>query len=284
MKLVAIVVIFNPNLEEVIANILSYIDDVEKLLLYRNSKTDIITAKELEPFIYKLEYLGNGDNVGIASALSSGAKWMIDNDFTHLLTLDQDSYFDSGQLRKFRLLVANSQTQDVGIYAANPSNRGNLTYDSSSQYVEVADAITSGSIFSRLVFEECGLFANELFIDAVDYEFCYRALSLKGLKTIVYPEVVLKHEVGYPHKIIFGLTCDNYSAFRTYFIIRNHIIIWKRYPRLFPYKYKKTLIKMHVIYRLITIILGEADKLMKIKAISVGIIHGLFGKTGFYKL
>jgi rhamnosyltransferase len=148
----------------------------------------------------------------------------------------------------------------------------------------VPDSITSGSIFPTKVFESCGLFEAALFIDAVDYEYCYRLKSRYGLSTIVFPDIVLKHEVGYPTKINLGLTTDNYTAFRTYFIIRNHITIWKRYPKLFQPAYKKTLIKIHITYRLAKIVIGEENKISKIRAIVIGMFHGFSGRTGYYKI
>lgn len=281
MKLVAVVVLFKPDLSTVIRNILTYINDVDRLLIYRNSEVSFFEHDCLKPFKDKIVYIGTEKNVGIAAALSESAQWAITNNFTHLLTLDQDSYFPEGQLVNFKALVVNSKVENVGVYGANPNNRGELSFPGNLSYLEVNDAITSGSIFPVEIFKECGLFENELFIDAVDYEFCYRIKTLKGAKTIVFPEIILDHEVGYPTKIKFGFTTDNYSAFRTYHIVRNHIIIWRRYPTLFQPGYKKTLIKIHIFYRLAKVMIGEENKIDKINSIIRGVYHGLSGHINF---
>ena len=279
MKLVGVIIAFQPNINKLQKNIETLVSDVDKLLIYKNSEfyiDDLIINKYQE----KIEFIGDSKNIGIASALNEGVIWARRNSFTHILTLDQDSFFEQSHLNKFKYLIKSSRLSNIGIFCPNIDNRGSVLLDSKNKYEYVADSITSGSIFPLATFDLCGLFEDSLFIDAVDYEFCYRIFSTKNLQTIIFPEIILKHEVGNNTKIIFGLHTDNYSAFRTYFIIKNHIIIWKRYPKLFQRQYKITLIKIHIIYRLIKIIIGENDKYNKLKSIFTGIFHGLFMKLG----
>ena len=121
--------------------------------------------------------------------------------------------------------------------------------------------------------------AADLFIDTVDQEFCYRIKTNFGLRTLIFPSIQLIHELGYPSKIIFGLTTSNYSSVRSYYLVRNHIILWKKYPKLYKKQYKITVIKQYTIYRIVKIILGETDKFNKIKAIFKGVYDGLSGKV-----
>ena len=65
--------------------------------------------------------------------------------------------------------------------------------------------------------ERCVELSDEqLFIDAVDIEYCFRLKKKYGLQTIVFPSVIMKHALGYPIKTIFGFNASAYSAFRTY--------------------------------------------------------------------
>jgi len=288
MKLAAIIIIYNPETNDLCANIKSCIGCVDKLILWQNSDiTELINRNafiSIPDFENKVIILGNGDNVGIASGLNAGVEWAAANQYTHLLTMDQDSSFVDGHLLKYKKLIDENKVADIGIFGINPHNGGHLLIDSSEEYVEVPDTITSGSIVPMAVFSEFGGFEDDLFIDAVDYEFCYRLKSLGGLKTIVFPGIVLQHKVGYVTKTWLGFKTDNYSAFRTYYIVRNQTIIWKRYPGMFPRAHKIVLIKTHIINRTIKIILGENDKLNKVRSIFVGLIHGLKGKKGYYKI
>ncbi|PAM94254.1 hypothetical protein B4N84_14395 [Flavobacterium sp. IR1] len=277
MKLAAIIVVYKPDIPQLESNILSVIDDVDKLLIYRNSPFEC-NETIIQSYKDKIEFLGDSKNVGIASALNEGVKWVSNNSYTHLLTLDQDSYFEKLHLNKFKNLIENCVLDNIGIYCPNIDNRGTLLLNTEEEFVYLPDSITSGSVFPLSVFKDCGVFDDKLFIDAVDYEFCYRIFYNKQLKTLIFPSIVLRHEVGHLTKIRFGLYTDNYSAFRTYFIIRNHIIIWKKYPHLFQKSYKITLIRIHIIHRFIKIILGEEDKIAKLNSIIKGIYHGLLGK------
>jgi rhamnosyltransferase len=286
MKLAAIIVVYNPEPVELKKNILSCLDAVDHLLVYLNSPV----PAGLHSFfshtqeLGKFSLLGNQENVGIAAALNAGAYWAMEHQYTHLLTLDQDSYFAPGHLAAYREKVARDTRTNIGVYGCNPDNRGTLLYNTEEESLEVPDVITSGSIYPVEVFRQCGVFEAELFIDAVDYEYCYRVRRQRDLRTLVFPSVHLIHQVGYPYKTPLGFLTDNYSPQRTYFIIRNHLVMWKRYPDLFQQAYKKVLIKTHIVYRVPKIILGEKQKFKKLKAVTLGICHGLAGRLGFIKM
>lgn len=285
MKLSAIIVTYFPEIDDLVKNVASCINDVDKIIIWENTPSlSLKGADELIIFNEKLVFLGTGENVGIASALNYGVNWSIENGYTHILTLDQDSYFKDSALTGYKTLVEQQLDPKIGVFGINPVSGDHHLYEPVSTIKEVADTITSGSIFPLHVFKECGLFMDDLFIDAVDYEFCYRINKLKGYKTVVFTDILLMHKVGYVTKSKWGFKTDNYSAFRTYFIVRNHITMWKNYPGIFPPSYKKVLIKTHIASRIVKVILAESDKAKKIKAIIVGAIHGLKGKLGYYKI
>jgi rhamnosyltransferase len=120
-----------------------------------------------------------------------------------------------------------------------------------------------------------------LFIDAVDYEYCYRIKNLKDLKTVVFTDILLQHKIGYVTRSKWGFKTDNYSAFRTYYIIRNHIIMWRMYPSNFPSSHKMVLVKTHILSRLAKVLLAEDDKWRKVKAILTGMGHGLTARISY---
>lgn len=281
MKLLAIIIAFYPDENEFYRNIVATLPFVDQLVIYQNTA---ISRRVLEAGnADKIVCLGNGENVGIATALNAGVEWAIKYGFTHLLTLDQDSYFKGDLLNRYKSFVDQNNMDNFGVFGINPSNWGKLLFDSNQHYIEVSDTITSGSIIPVSVFKDHGPFEDDLFIDAVDYEFCYR-LKSKGIKTIVFPEIILEHKVGERKKTWLGFKTDNYSAFRTYYIIRNQIIIWRRYPEIFPGKYKIVLAGNHIFLRIVKILLAEDDKMRKIRSIITGLVHGIKGRTGFYKI
>lgn len=278
MKLAGIIVAYNPDVLQFISNIERVILDVDQLLIYKNSRIEI-DANLLERYGQKLVFIGTENNVGIAEALNAGIHWSRENNFTHILTLDQDSYFLDGHLSQFKKFIEDGiEIYNIGVYIPNFINRGHVHVSNAITPFEVSDGITSGSIIPLSLFNIVGGFNNFLFIDGVDNEFCYRIRSVHGMKTIMFPSIHLVHELGDPKKTIFGFSTLNYSSFRTFYIVRNHILLWRKYPKFYSKKDKITILKDLIIYRIIKVIFAENDKLRKIKSILLGIFSGLKNK------
>lgn len=275
MKLVGIIVAYNPDILQFVLNIERIISDVDQLLIYKNSKIEI-EANLTERFGSRIIFLGSENNVGIAEALNAGVNWSKNYNFTHILALDQDSYFKDGHLSQFKKFInVGVNIKNIGIYVPNYINRGHIHVTEVSDPFEVTDGITSGSIMPISLFNITGGFNNFLFIDGVDNEFCYRIKKIHGIKTVMLPTVHLVHELGQLKKSFFGFSTLNYSSFRTFYLVRNHILLLRKYPDYYSKEDKIIILKDFIFYRIIKIILAEKDKLNKIKSIFNGIFHGL---------
>jgi len=275
MKLVGIIVAFNPVVNQFLSNIEKLILEVDQLLVYRNSKIENETML-IDKFGDKLVFLGSEINNGIGEALNAGVYWAKNKNFTHILTLDQDSYFEVGHLLQFRQLIENSiELKNVGVYVPNFINRGVIYISKITTPFEVSDSITSGSIIPINLFNLVKGFNNFLFIDGVDSEFCFRIKKEHGLKTVIFPTIHLIHELGDFKKSAFGFYTVNYSAFRTFYLVRNHILLSRKYPNFYSKKNKLIILRDFILYRILKIILSEKDKTRKIRSIIRGIFHGL---------
>ena len=274
MKLVGIIVAFNPNKCKFQFNIERLISEVDQILIYKNSEIKI--ESELKKrYSDKIIFLGDEKNVGIGEALNAGILWSKNKNFTHILTLDQDSYFEKGHLFQFRKFIENDlDFKKVGVYIPNFINRGVIHISEMNTPFEASDGITSGSIIPISIFNFVDGFNNFLFIDGVDNEFCYRIKQEHGMKTVMYPTIHLIHELGDFKKSNFGFYTINYSAFRTFYLVRNHILLWRKYPNFYSKKDKRIILKDFIIYRIIKVILAEKDKFAKLKSIFKGIFYG----------
>lgn len=285
MKLIAIIVTYLPVLEDLLKNIRSCVNDVDELVIWENTPEHLIKYDRaiLAGLAGKISFAGVGENVGIGKALNYGAEIAMRRGFTHLLTLDQDSYFDDKHLEKYKNQISEFESDDAGIFGVNYINNSHKTFTTDKKYLEQPDCITSGSIVPVHTFLVADFFDEELFIDGVDFDFCYKIKEKSNLKTIICSEILLNHQVGYLTKTKFGFSTENYSAFRTYFIVKNHLLLWKRYKQLFPVFRKKHLIKNYIIYRLIKVLLAEDNKKDKIGAILKGINDAVFKKDKIEK-
>ena len=92
-KLCAIVTSYYPSLEELEQNIRSYLSDVDKLIIWENTPKDESRIQELADKLNgeKVEVRTTGQNEFLAKPFNICIKWAKENNYTHFLTLDQDS-------------------------------------------------------------------------------------------------------------------------------------------------------------------------------------------------
>lgn len=219
-----IVVLYNPD-EETINKTVEYSKLFEKVILVDNSSTVI---KELCNE-NKIEYIPLYKNTGIAHALNIGISKAKEMGFKWVMTLDQDSVVSLDCIMQLRNTIQTITDEKVAIVSANYEPSKHLP----AKGVEsVHFVITSGTVLKTEVFEEAGSFIEDMFIDAVDYEYCYRLIS-KGYKILRDNNAVFMHTLGNP-TYVKGIECRNYPAFRYYFITRNNLIVSKVYAKVLP--------------------------------------------------
>lgn len=79
--------------------------------------------------------------------------------------------------------------------------------------------MTSGTVYPVGLFEELGVFMEELFVWGIDCEYCWRA-ARKGVRTVCFKNILLQHDLGYQkkkHRLL------GKEVFRT--SIRRHVLI-----------------------------------------------------------
>lgn len=277
MRVLGVVVLFYPKEEKLVKNILSYLDQVEKLIIWNNTplKDDCITL-ELLPSD-KILRMGEGVNVGLGNAYNAAAAYALVNGFTHLLTMDQDSYFKKDDCRKYFKII--DEVNLKSIFSPNYLVHGREWYTTDEAFVELETTMTSGSVYLVDLFSEIGLFREDFFIDAIDTEYSLRAKK-NGIPTNGIPSVYLIHGAGYQktkHKFLWKTFFPNeYSPVRSYYIVRNGIIT----KHLYPWANWKGFMYYWFYKRLFFVICYENAKFAKIKGLLYGFYHGMVGKTG----
>ncbi|MDR0983111.1 MAG: hypothetical protein LBM07_07740 [Culturomica sp.] len=278
MKLLAVVSSYFPKLEELEENIQSYLPWVDKLIIWENTPKEQSKIKELTDKLNcdKIQVRTTGENEFLAKPFNICVQWAKENGYTHILTMDQDSKFENGNFERYIELVKNCTDDKIGCFSPNIGNKRT----SSKEIIAIETAITSGAIYPLSVFDNIGLFDEKLLIDCVDTEFCLRAHT-HNIKTVCVTSINLLHHLGSFKKTKVGLLLNNYSAQRTYYLLRNRILIEKKYPKYDDNK--KSFFKYQLFYRIIKVIL-EKDSLRKIKAILLALIHASKGKSGRYNI
>lgn len=231
MKLAGVVVLYNPD-QKVINNINSYIDELDTLYLVDNSSADNSTLFTHE----KVEYIPLQKNTGIAHALNVGAKKAIDHNFHYLLTMDQDSMFEKDALKNMKSIIdADEEKDQVGIYS--PFHKTAISEPVPEElFTSPLVVMTSGNIINLDIYKCVEGFKELMIIDCVDFEYGLNVrkhgYTIKQINT-----VFLDHELGdYEIKHIFNkkIFCDNHSALRRYYIVRNSFYLYDMYHNDYP--------------------------------------------------
>ena len=273
MKIFGVVVLYYPKIYIVMRNIEAYISHIDQLLVWDNTPaqdadSDLRWQLE-ERFGRKVVYVTTGKNEGLSLALNEGIRMAKEKGCSHLLTMDQDSYWEN-----FGFYVGAIEKLDDAVFCPNYRCPG-YDMDFCTTDTRIDYNMQSGSIYPLRVFDEIGIFKEHYFIDAIDTEFCIRA-TRHGIPIIRVGNALLQHNLGNAIRRL-GIRSSNYSPFRTYYIVRNHVAMWREYGRQMPYALRKTT-RTHVVTRAVKILLLEREKWPKLKAIVRGIAQGLTDK------
>ena len=271
MKLVGVVTLYHPE-ESVLENIRSYLSEVDVLYVLDNTEEPEEKWAQAFASMERVRYVPFHENRGISCALNYALEEAKDFDF--LLTMDQDSRFPAGAMRKYK--------EEFFRYdAAHPGRAAMYTVDYDEKETDTAPrdiptGITSGSILPVAIARAIGGFDEALFIDEVDFEYCYRAEDA-GYHIVEFPSIPLHHSIGArTYHSLFGFRYNTFhhAPIRRYYIARNHIYVAKKYPRLrrrYPWEVVKLCVK---------ILLVENNKWNKLEHIFGGARDGLLGRMG----
>ena len=277
-KVAAIIVSYNPD-KNLLDSVNLLISQVEKIIIVDNGsieekRKDISSIKDIDN--ERIEVIFNEENLGIATALNIGVREALKQGFNWILTMDQDSKASKDMVEKMFEVYNNIDKKErksiLSIFPNFVDERiQSIEENSVMNTYEYVDAdITSGNLVKAEVFDKVGFFDDSLFIDLVDTDFCMR-LNEKNIKMIKVRDAILYHSLGESQSVksIFGkFNTSNHSALRRYYMTRNRFYIWEKYKDLnsFTLNRDKKLFKKEFI----KIILGEKDKVNKIKMVFKG--------------
>lgn len=239
------VVLYHPNEIELVANIRSYLDHIERLIVIDNTEGSQHRNQEIiHQFGGRISYRAFGENLGVAAALNEAARQAYDQGYTWLLTMDQDSWFEKEQAAHYFSWFEQLFLNQERVAVVAPSHGSHTGRDEAvPKYAEVASVITSGSLVQLRYWRELNGFEEKLFIDELDHEYCYRARS-RGYAVVQFYNVSLNHQLGKSRKTgyfgRFGVRDRTiHNPRRLYFIVRNYLYVRNKYRRSEREEFKK---------------------------------------------
>jgi len=188
----------------------------------------------------QLKYICNHQNLGIAEAQNIALREALGQDrFTHVVFFDQDSRVEMDYPERITQEYESVKHRLPHLAILGPTV---INMESGEEYHSVIHAdhfitdnfivrrevISSGSCIDRNCLEKIGLNDDRLFIDYVDFEWCWRAKSM-GYLCGVTNNVTISHHVGkdelrFPggYKVILS------APFRYFYQYRNYIWLSRR--------------------------------------------------------
>ena len=234
-KVAVIIVLYNPDTND--------IDTVRRIAQYN---VGFVVDNSLIPFmdgetIGNMSYICNKANIGIAKAQNIALREILKGDYEYVVFLDQDTRVAvdyPSQIAMEFSRIDNDRLAVLGPQVVNAVTGGQ--YASAIHKYEISEngfslrkhIISSGSCMSINALKDVGLMWGELFIDYVDFEWCWRAAS-KGYQCGVTSHLQISHHVG-QRELSIGKYKVIISAQQRYFYqYRNFIwLIQKKYVPL----------------------------------------------------
>lgn len=263
----------------VIENVKLIIDQVAYLYVVDNSEVaDSKLIADILAISKKIRYISNDGNLGIARALNVAADTALEDGFTYLLLLDDDSQAPAGLVCELLEIYSNFAVDNIGIVAA----QSDPSVPNKASVNEVLTIITSGSLLNLQAYKSVGPFLDELFIDWVDLEYCFR-LQKHGYKILVDDAVRLTHRLGtFQVKRLLGflpIRWRSHSPTRLYYKFRNSQYVVKQYRQQIPLSFVGS-IYYELGRDLLKILFLEADKSTYLTSVWQALNDGFRGELG----
>lgn len=246
------------------------------VVLFNPTPEQLDNVNRLEGFVRLYRVDNSLENRGIAWALNELARQALADGYEWLLTLDQDANLPAGDFNKYvSAFDAYDDKENTAIIS--PTTEGTP----SGIVEDVIITMTSPSLTNLSIWKELGGFADELFIDEVDHEYCLRAKS-KGYRIVRLGNVFIPHSPG---KWMMIKTVRGYHTEiawhpprRLYYMFRNYWYLRKRYSKAFPEFMQNR--RIVVLAKVREYVLYHPRKLETVYQMARGTFHGMIGRFG----
>ena len=267
-KVYAGVVTYNPEIKRLKENISSIQNQVTTVVIFDNGSNNVDNIQNLILGLANVVFIKSEKNLGIAAALNRLMQWGNDKGYDWMLSLDQDSVCEENFVARMKPYLTIEQNLGVVAPVIVDRNVGVVGHNPKSEYIHVNTCITSGAFSKVSAWKEIGKYDESMFIDSVDFEYCYRMRKC-GYEVIQVRDVQLLHELGKSQRkrfFIWSFDVTGHSAFRKYYIARNNVY--------YPLKHHMWLHfirgNLRNINLILTIVFYERSKRNKISAVCRG--------------
>lgn len=285
-KVGIVVVTYHPDLLRWPAALSALCDQGDFVVVCDNSEDIAVSAhveKSCALTSENVHFISMQGNKGIAAAQNKGIEWLTRQGCSFVLEMDQDATLSSEYVQRmlevYQMLdqksVAGIGGASVDLNAGDVSMAPRLASGDLSLR-KTGMCLSAGFFFSTEAFRAVGPKDESLFIDYVDWEWCWRAAKA-GLNTYLNTSVRVTHRLGERR-----LRCGPWDVgvptpIRHYYQYRNSITLMQR--SYVPLRWKIERLFVNIAKLPIYCLLTEGQK-ERCQFIFAGISDALTGRMG----
>jgi rhamnosyltransferase len=291
----AVMVSYNPDSERCRALIESAASQVGHVIVVDNgSRPPALAVLRQLRREGQCELVEIGANTGIASAQNKGIAIALDRATDYVLLLDHDSVLSQNCVAQ--LVAAHRRLTESGVavgavgpqYADESSGvkapflrYGRYTYSRiydglADQCVESSILIASGSLISHQALAAVGLMDESLFIDGVDWDWCFRAAA-RGYRIFGCTAASMMHNLGIGVLHVMGRTMPLHGPLRHYYVYRNALLLCRR--KEVPFSWKLSFLAK-LLVRFLIYVMWAPERRRRCHYIVRGLLDGIAKRTG----
>lgn len=299
----AIIVTYHPLIEK-LGDLLDALEDqVDAVIVVDNaSSADVRSWLEQSAGARELQLLLLPRNVGVAAAHNLGMDRARERGADAVLLLDQDSIPNPDMVVLLRNALRHLTDTGEAVAVVGPTHVDRVTREqapfvrygfprnqhlscntaANEPVIECDHLITSGSLIPLDVVNRVGGMDEELFVDNVDTEWCFRAMA-HGFKVYGVCGAEMMHSLGEGHvkTWIPGMPAVViHGPLRLYYVIRNRLLLYRRKET--PARWVLQDIP-RAIYKFGVFATTIAPRAKNLSMMLKGITHGIIGRAGPYR-
>lgn len=288
MKIFAIVITYQPDIP-ILCRVISSIEkQVQGICIIDNGG---LIENELPKTSCEILIKHLNENQGIAKATNEGIKILLEKSADYVLLSDQDTIYPEGYVESFSQYAISNNIEKIAAFApvffdVNSSEykplyvrkQGLIRKESvCNKPTIVFQSIASGLIIDLKKLSEVGCMNEELFIDYVDFEWCWR-VNCAGYKIMCLPQLSITHSLGDGTVSVGIKKISEHSSIRYYYITRNTFYL-SLYSKALPFLMKIQLFCKACLYPIGYTFLCKPH-LMNAKYTLKGMFDGILKRLG----
>jgi len=267
-KILAGIVLYNPDVDVLEKNVKKIIDDVNGLILVDNASANI-SAVQSALKESKISFIRHEENKGLSYSYNEMMRYARMNGFDYLLLLDQDSECSDGFVSEYRLNLEEEFACLVPMIVHKNREYQERFGEKSENLTDVVySSINSGTCINLIGLPEDFEFDESFFIDCIDCDFFLR-LKKKNLKVLRVNSARLYISLGNitrPRFVPFFLY--NYSPFRLNKQIQDRVKFVRKYKDESCTRW----LRLFSIFNFFMIAVFEEQRIKKIRAMILGFL------------